>query len=126
MFGTHPFFESAFIGGKTPLSLLEPPGGSSVRGLPAQRYAGDASLFGGADLYLPLTKSFPLVPGQFGVVGFYDIGRVFLADETSHLWHHGFGGGFFLTTPGRRHLVSFTMARAEGHTSYYVRAGLGL
>jgi hypothetical protein len=126
VFGTHPFFESAFIGGKTPLSLLEPGGGSSVRGLPPQRYAGDASLYGGADLYLPLTKSLPLVPGQFGLVGFYDIGRVFLDGEVSRRWHHGIGGGVFLTTPGRRHLVSFVVARSEGNIAFYVRAGLGL
>jgi len=126
VFGEHPFFESAFIGGKTPLSLLEPGGGAAVRGLPAQRYAGDASLYGGVDLFVPLTKSFPLVPGQFGVVGFFDIGRVFLAGETSNLWHHGAGGGLFLATPQRRHMVSFTVARSEGHTSFYVRAGLGL
>lgn len=126
VFGAHPFFESAFIGGKTPLSLLEAGGGSSVRGLPPQRYAGDGSLYGGADLYLPLTKSFPLVPGQFGLVGFYDVGRVFLAGEDSQRWHHGTGGGFFLTTPGRRHLVSFVIARSEGNTSFYLRAGLGL
>jgi hypothetical protein len=126
VFGTHPFFESAFIGGKTPLSLLEPGGGSSVRGLPAQRYAGDASLYGGADLYLPLTRSFPLVPGQFGLMGFYDIGRVFLDGESSNRWHHGTGGGFFVATPGRRRLVSFAIARSEGGTAFYVRAGLGL
>src|SRR5262249_42006445 len=54
VFGTHPFFESAFIGGQTPLSFLEAGGGSSVRGLPAQRYAGDGSVFGNAELYLPL------------------------------------------------------------------------
>jgi len=126
VFGTHPFFESAFIGGKTPLSLLEPGGGSSVRGLPAQRYAGDASLYGGADLYLPLFRSLSLVPGQLGVLGFYDLGRVFLDGETSHLWHHGTGGGLFVASPGRRHLVSFTVARSEGHTAFYVRAGLGL
>jgi hypothetical protein len=126
VFGTHPFFESAFIGGKTPLSLLEPGGGSSVRGLPAQRYAGDGSLYGGADLYLPLFRSISLVPGQFGLVGFYDLGRVFLDGETSHRWHHGAGGGLFVATPGRRHLVSFTVARSEGQTAFYVRAGLGL
>jgi hypothetical protein len=59
-------------------------------------------------------------------VGFYDLGRVFLDGETSHLWHHGAGGGLFVASPGRRHLVSFTVARSEGQTAFYVRAGLGL
>ena len=78
---TYPFFESAFIGGKTPFNIFEPGGGASVRGLPAQRYAGDASAFGGAELYLPITKAFLLVPGNLGLMGFYDIGRVFLDGE---------------------------------------------
>jgi outer membrane protein assembly factor BamA len=124
VFGTYPFFESAFIGGKTPFSLLEPGGSSSVRGLPAQRYAGDGSLYGGSELYLPITKAFLLVPGQLGLMGFYDIGRVFLDGETSDRWHHGAGGGIFFTTPGRHSLLSVQVGRSEGNTAYYVRGGL--
>ena len=124
VFGTHPFFESAFIGGKTPFSLLEPGGGSSVRGLPPQRYAGDASLYGGADLYLPITKAFLLVPGQLGLMGFFDVGRVFLDGQSSDRWHHGAGGGIFFATPGRHSLLSVQVARSEGNTAVYVRGAL--
>jgi hypothetical protein len=124
VFGTYPFFESAFIGGKTPYSLLEPGGGSSVRGLPAQRYAGDGSLYGGAEVYLPITKAFLLVPGQIGVMGFYDVGRVWVDGETSSRWHHGAGGGLFFTTPGRHSLISVQVATSEGNTAFYVRGGL--
>jgi hypothetical protein len=124
VFGTYPFFESAFLGGKAPFSLLEPGGGSSVRGLPAQRYAGDASLYGGGDLYLPLIKAFLLVPGQVGLMGFYDIGRVFLDGDTSDRWHHGAGGGLFFTTPGRHSLLSLQVARSEGSTKIYARGSL--
>lgn len=125
VFGTHPFFDSAFIGGKTPLSLIEAGSGSSVRGLPAQRYAGDGSVYGGADLYLPILKNaFLIVPGQVGVMGFFDAGRVFLEGETSDQWHHGAGGGLFFTTPGRHSLVSVQVARSEGRTAVYVRGGL--
>src|SRR5262249_29498054 len=111
VFGTYPFFESAFIGGKTPLGPLDGGGGSSVRGLAAQRYAGEGSLYGGADLYLPLLKAFLLVPGQIGLTGFYDIGRVFLDGETSDRWHHGAGGGIFFATPGRHSLLCIRVAR---------------
>jgi hypothetical protein len=124
VFGTHPFFESAFLGGKTPFSLLEPGGGSSIRGLPDQRYAGDASLYSGADLYLPIMKASLLVPGQLGLMGFYDVGRVFLDGESSDRWHHGAGGGIFFTTPGRHSLMSVQVARSEGKSVVYVRGGL--
>jgi Omp85 superfamily domain len=124
VFGTYPFFESAFIGGRQPFSLLEPGGGSSVRGLPAQRYAGDGSVYGGAELYLPLIKAFLLVPGQLGLMGFYDIGRVYLDGESSDTWHHGAGGGLFYVTPGRHSLFSLQYARSEGNSAFYIRAGL--
>jgi hypothetical protein len=122
--GAFPFFESAFIGGKTPFSLFEAGGGSSVRGLPAQRYAGDGSLYGGADLYIPLFNTFLFAPGKLGVSGFYDLGRVFLEGETSHHWHHGAGGGIFFTTPGRHTLVSVQVGTSEGNTAVYIRGGL--
>ena len=124
VFGTHPFFESAFIGGRTPFSFLEEGGGSSVRGLPAQRYAGDGSVYGGADLYLPIIKAFLLVPGEIGLMGFYDVGRVFLDGDSSDRWHHGAGGGIYFTTPGRHSLLSVQVARSEGRTAVYVRGGL--
>jgi hypothetical protein len=125
VFGTYPFFESAFVGGKTPYSPLEAGGGSAVRGLPPQRYAGDGSLFGSAELYLTLTRAFIAVPGRFGLLGFYDVGRVYLEGESSNRWHDGYGGGVFFVTPGRRNLISFSVARSEGYTAYYLRAGLG-
>jgi Omp85 superfamily domain len=121
---TYPFFESAFIGGKTPLSVFEPGGGSSVRGLPAQRYAGDGSVFGGAELYLPVTKAFLLVPGQIGLMGLFDVGRVYLDGETSDRWHHGAGGGLFFATPGRHSLFSLQYARSEGNSAFYIRGSL--
>ena len=85
VFGTHPFFESAFIGGKTPFGLFEPGGGSSVRGLPAQRYAGDSSLYGSTELYLPIIKASLLMRGHIGVMGFFDVGRVWLDGESSNV-----------------------------------------
>jgi hypothetical protein len=124
VFGPYPFFESAFLGGKTPFNPLEPGGGSAVRGLPPQRYAGDASLFGDAEVYLTLTNAFIEVPGRLGLLGFYDIGRVYLEGEGSKRWHDGYGGGIFFVTPGRRNLVSLSVARSEGSTAYYLRAGL--
>jgi hypothetical protein len=124
VFGSYPFFESAFIGGKTPFNPLEAGGGSAVRGLPAQRYAGDGSLFGNAEVYLTLTKAFITVPGRLGIMGFYDTGRVYLEGESSSTWHDGYGGGIFFVTPGRRNMVSFQIAESEGTTAYYLRAGL--
>ena len=124
LFGTHPFFESAFIGGKTPVGLFEPGGGSSVRGLPAQRYAGDSSLYGGGELYLPILRTAWLMTGHVGVMGFFDVGRVWLEGESSNRWHHGSGGGLFFTTPARHSIVSLQVGTSEGNTAFYLRTAL--
>ncbi|NTW50867.1 MAG: BamA/TamA family outer membrane protein, partial [Chlorobiales bacterium] len=55
IWGTYPFFEAAYLGGV-----------KSIRGYDQQRFAGDASLFGGAELRLYLTKVNLLVPIYFG------------------------------------------------------------
>ena len=124
VFGDAPYFESAFLGGRAPFGRYEPRGQGSVRGLRPQRYAGDASLYGNVDLYLPLTRtSFLGIPLQFGIQGFADAGRVYLEGESSNTWHHGFGGGPYFASPGRRNLVGLTIARSEGRTALYLRAG---
>jgi hypothetical protein len=123
-FGTTPYFESAFVGGRARLGKYEPGSQGAVRGLRPQRYAGDGSLYGSADLFLPVTRaSFLGIPLQFGLVGFGDVGRVWLEDETSDTWHTGYGGGPYFASPGRRNLFSFYVAQSEGRTSFYMRAG---
>lgn len=115
VFGTYPFYEAAFLGGS-----------SSLRGLRLQRYAGDAMVHGGADLYLPLTKAFLLVPGEIGVFGLADFGRVYLDGEESNRWHKGFGGGLYFVSPNRNNRVELSVARSEGRNGFYLGLGLAL
>jgi hypothetical protein len=124
VFGTAPYFEAAFLGGRIRLGDYESAGQGAVRGLQPQRYAGDASLYGSADLYLPLTRtSFLGAPLQFGLQGFADTGRVYVEGESSNRWHRGYGGGVYFTSPARRNLFSVTVARAEGRTAFYLTTG---
>jgi hypothetical protein len=113
VFGTYPFHEAAFLGGA-----------ASLRGLRAQRYAGDASVYGSAELRFSLAKAFVLVPGELGIFGLADVGRVYLEGEASDRWHHGVGGGVFFASPNRRNSVSLALARSEKRTGVYLRAGL--
>jgi outer membrane translocation and assembly module TamA len=57
---------------------------------------GKSSLYGSLELKVKLfeIKSY-LLPGPFGLTGFYDIGRVWLNNENSKKWHGAFGGGFY-------------------------------
>ena len=41
-----------------------------------------------------------IVPGQIGILGFYDVGRVWEKGEHSDKWYNGTGGGFYVAPQG--------------------------
>lgn len=85
LFGDFPYFDAAFLGG-----------GSSYRTEHRQRFAGDASVFGSAELRVPLFD-FPFItPTNVGVLGFADAGRVYVDGESPSGWHTAMGGGFWI------------------------------
>lgn len=94
VWGRYLFHEAAFLGGF-----------STVRGLPAQRYAGDAALYGNAELRLRPA-------GFLGVFALVDTGRVFLEGESSRRWHTGLGGGAWVAFLDKT--FALTVARSEG------------
>jgi outer membrane protein assembly factor BamA len=112
VWGAYPFFEAAFVGGS-----------DNVRGLRTQRYAGDASVFGSAELRARLGRYYIILPGTFGVFALGDVGRVYLEGESSDTWHTGYGGGFWFAplTPGNT--LSFAIVRGDERTALYVQAG---
>jgi hypothetical protein len=108
LWGRYPYHEAAFIGGP-----------DTVRGLRRQRYAGDASAYGQAELRLRLFDFKVLVPIDVGVFGLADGGRVFLDGEDSDTWHHGVGGGVAFTF--LRPEYTFSIAGARGSDDDKVR-----
>lgn len=114
VWGTYPYQEAAFIGGN-----------STVRLGRENRYAGDAAVYGGAELRLRLSRFFFLVPGDFGIFGLSDVGRVYLKGESSDRWHGAAGGGVWFAFLGRANTISAALARGEEHTGFYLRAGFG-
>lgn len=113
VWGTYPWHEAAYIGG-----------GATVRGLAQQRFAGDASLYGSAELRIPLARIYVLVPGSMGVFALADAGRVFLAGESSQHWHTGAGGGLWLSFLNPDNTISASVAASEEGTRVYIHAGL--
>jgi outer membrane protein assembly factor BamA len=91
LWGTFPFFESAFIGGP-----------SSVRGYYQQRFAGDASLSGSAELRVTLARTHGFLPAYWGLFGNTDAGRVYLDGRSPGGWHTGTGGGGVARAPRPR------------------------
>jgi hypothetical protein len=117
VFGRFPYFESAFIGG----SRQE----MTVRGLHAQRYAGDASLYGNVELRVRLGRVPLLVPNDVGIYGLVDAGRVYADGRSPGGWHTGVGGGIWIAPLKRRNslVLTLTMAQSEGRLGTYFRAG---
>ena len=114
VWGQYPFFESAFIGGA-----------STVRLGTVNRYAGDASAYGSAELRLSLARFELILPTQLGVFGLADVGRVYLAGESSDTWHSAFGGGLSLSYLQRAYTFSVALAAGDERTAVYVQAGFG-
>jgi len=112
VWGDYPFFEAAFIGGS-----------STVRGFRPQRFAGDAAVYGNAELRLSLAQVTIILPADLGVFGLADAGRVYLAGETSDKWHTAAGGGIWLAFLNRDATFTIAVARSQERTGLYVRAG---
>ena len=112
LWGAFPFFEAAFLGG------LE-----TVRGYARQRFAGDASVYGSAELRIPLLRHRIVVPGEVGIQGIADVGRVFVEGERSDRWHRGFGGGLWITLLERVNTVSVSVVASDERVGFYAGAG---
>jgi hypothetical protein len=112
VFGRFPFFESAFVGGS-----------QTLRGWGEQRFAGRSAVYGNAEVRLFLSRFRLFVPGEMGIFGLFDVGRVYASSEDSDRWHTGVGGGVWAAPVWREHTVSIAVARGKEETGFYVRTG---
>jgi hemolysin activation/secretion protein len=110
--GAYPFHEAAFLGGA-----------ESLRGFSSQRFAGDASALGTAELRLFLGRYFLVLPGEYGVFALADAGRVWLEGERSRRWHAAYGGGLWFAYLRRDHTVTVAAARSDEKTGLYLSMG---
>ena len=113
VWGTFPYYEAAFIGGS-----------HDVRGLREQRFAGDASIYGSAELRVFVTRIFLLFPADFGVLGLSDLGRVYSKGQPSSEWHTSLGAGIWLATVTRSGAVHLAIAESEERRALYVGIGV--
>ncbi|HUO51985.1 MAG TPA: hypothetical protein VMT93_05675 [Gemmatimonadaceae bacterium] len=109
VWGPFPVFEAAFLGGE-----------STVGGLPPQRYAGEASLFGNFEARWELTHVPFVLRWDFGVSGIVDAGRVWAAGDSSRVWHAGIGGGIWTLLPQRTAGAYLTAMYSEHNLAFYL------
>jgi len=133
--GRYPFFESAFIGGaaqRLPLDLTGASVGNLLRGYDLNRFAGDASVVANSELQVALGKFNAALPFRYGLTALADVGRVFVANESSSKWHTGYGGGLWLGIFASGQSFQFasaikaTVVHSDEGTSFYLLSGFSL
>jgi hypothetical protein len=134
VWGRHPYFEAASIGGSGLPSALDLAGGSTgnmLRGYDLNRFAGDASVVANADLRIPLGWYSAIVPLRYGLLALADVGRVFVNGASSSQWHPGAGGGAWIALhagASGMELVStmnFAVVRSDEGTTFSISSIFG-
>jgi len=96
---------------------------SNLRGYRRTRFYGDTYFYHNFDLRLKLFsfRSY-IFPGQFGILGFHDVGRVWVDGENSNNWHTGKGGGIWIS-PLNSAVISLNYASGEDENLIVVNLG---
>jgi hypothetical protein len=83
--GSPAFYQSMFLGGQ-----------GNLLGFLKNRFAGQHMIYNNLQGRVKLAN-IPgyILPGQLGLSGFYDVGRVWVSDEHSDKIHQGIGGGLY-------------------------------
>jgi hypothetical protein len=108
--GKSAFYQSAFLGGH-----------ENLFGFRQYRFAGEHMLYNNLEFRIKLANfASYILPGQFGMTGFYDVGRVWVKNESSGVWHQGVGGGFYFA-PAQMAVFQFTAGYSkEGWFPYVI------
>lgn len=107
------FFQHAQLGGE-----------QSLRGFNSRRFTGETALYNNLEARVKLLSfASYLLPGTLGAIGFYDVGRVWMARETSETWHMGYGGGLYFM-PGDLLTIQGAVGFSKEATLPYIRVGL--
>ena len=97
--GNQTFYQSLFLGGQ-----------GNLMGYRQYRFAGQYMFFNNFEARIKLAQfANYILPGQFGLVGLYDIGRVWVEHDYAKEWHSGVGGGFYFA-PAQIALVQFVLS----------------
>ena len=96
---TYEFFQAETLGAN-----------NFLRGFRKNRFSGRSVAYGSLEVRQKLfTSKWYVVPGDFGLVLFNDLGRVWdPTDEPNHVWHYAYGGGIYYV-PFNMVIVSATV-----------------
>ncbi|RLD22962.1 MAG: hypothetical protein DRI70_09975 [Bacteroidetes bacterium] len=98
---------------------------SNLRGYKRNRFTGDASAYLNSEIRLHFGKVKSLfLPFETGLIGFYDVGKVWLGGTSDGGWHAGYGGGFYIS-PLTRDYLFVLMFESSMEEKLLVRFGIG-
>lgn len=106
--GKAAFYQSLFLGGQ-----------ENLWGYRQYRFAGTDLLYNNLEAHIKIADvASYILPGQLGLTGFYDVGRVWTDGHNSDTWHEGTGGGIYFA-PAQLMLFQFIMGHSgEGWYPY--------
>ena len=106
--GKQAFYQSSFLGGQ-----------GNLLGYREFRFGGQHSLYNNLELRVKVANFMNyILPGQFGLLGFHDVGRVWRKGENSDVWHQGYGAGLYFA-PASLTVFRFVMGHSnEGWYPY--------
>jgi Omp85 superfamily domain/Calcineurin-like phosphoesterase len=111
--GKTAFYQSAFIGGQ-----------ENLLGYRQYRFAGQHSFYNNLELRIKLADvASYILPGQFGITGFWDIGRVWEIHDNSGKWHNGTGAGIYFAPAS---MIAFSFVMGNSSEGWYPYFTLGL
>jgi hypothetical protein len=112
--GDYEFFQASSLGGK-----------SNLRGFRETRFSGDASLYQNSEIRIKLFNFTNYISkGEIGIIAFNDFGRVWLEGENSNIWHHGYGGGLWISPFSMAVLtLSYEWSKDEKNGLFVMKSG---
>lgn len=97
-----------------------------LRGFRKNRFSGSSLLYNSIELRCKLVEiKSKVFPGTLGLVGFNDIGRVWVRTESSKKWHDAYGGGLYFL-PFDMFILSATVGRSPEETIFNFTLGTRL
>lgn len=107
--GKTAFYQSMFLGGQ-----------GNLLGYLQNRFAGQHMLYNNFQARVKLLSiASYILPGQLGLSGFYDAGRVWEQTEHSDQWHQGAGAGIYFSPAGLTIIQLLAGHSAEGWYPYF-------
>lgn len=104
--GKAAFYQSLFLGGQ-----------DNLQGFRQYRFAGEHMVYNNLEVRIKLANLASYVlPGQLGLVGFYDIGKVWQKGYNDAFWHQGAGGGLYFA-PAQ--MMVFELVAGNSNEGWY-------